>query len=196
MCKRWHVVVAVLLSFCYSSRADVTGSILGTIRDTTDAVVPKAVVVATNVETNLSKEATADESGQFRFLALPVGKYRLTASSPGFQQFVTTGIELNVNDQYRVDIKLQVGNVQQEVEVEANAVRVETDTSQLGDVIETKKILALPLNGRSYVDLLGLQAGVAPATSESIQQDRPVSADCRQEMCRLTGSGKQRTRFW
>ena len=175
MCKRWHVVVAVLLSFCYPSRADVTGSILGTIRDTTDAVVPKAVVVATNVETNLSKETIADESGQFRFLALPVGKYRLTASSPGFQQFVTTGIELNVNDQYRVDIKLQVGNVQQEVEVEANAVRVETDTSQLGDVIETKKILALPLNGRSYVDLLGLQAGVAPATSESIQQDRPVS---------------------
>ena len=82
---------------------------------------------------------------------------------------------MNVNDQYRVDVKLQVGNVQQEVQVEANAVRVETDTSQLGDVIETRKILALPLNGRSYVDLLGLQAGVAPATSESIQQDRPVS---------------------
>ncbi len=175
MCKRWHAVVAVLLSFCYSSRADVTGSILGTVRDTTDAVVPKAVVVITNIETNLSKQAVADESGQFRFLALPVGKYRLTASAPGFQQFVTTGIELNVNDQYRVDVKLQIGNVQQEVEVEANAVRVETDTSQLGDVIETKKILALPLNGRSYVDLLGLQAGVAPATSESIQQDRPVS---------------------
>ena len=56
MCKRWHVVVAVLLSFCYSSRADVTGSILGTVRDTTDAVVPKAVVVVTNVETNLSKQ--------------------------------------------------------------------------------------------------------------------------------------------
>jgi hypothetical protein len=174
MCFRWHIVAAVFLS-CVPLRADVTGSILGTVRDTTDAVVPKAVVVATNVDTNLSKEAAADENGQFRFLALPVGRYRVTASAPGFQQFVATGIELNVNDQYRIEVKLQVGNVQQEVQVEANAVRVETDTSQLGDVIETRKILALPLNGRSYVDLLGLQAGVAPTTAESIQQDRPVS---------------------
>ena len=67
-----------------------------------------------------------------------------------------------MNDQLKIDILLEVGSVQQEVSVTANAVQVETASTQLGDVIESKKILALPLNGRSYIDLLGLQAGVAP----------------------------------
>ena len=80
-----------------------------------------------------------------------------------------------MNDQLRIDITLEVGSVQQEVKVEANAVQVETESTQLGDVIESKKMLALPLNGRSYLDLLGLQAGVVPFTSGSIQRDRPVS---------------------
>jgi len=66
-------------------------------------------------------------------------------------------------------------SVQQEVSVAAGAVQVETENTQLGDVIDSKKMLALPLNGRSYLDLLGLQAGVVPVTSGSIQQDRPVS---------------------
>ena len=68
-----------------------------------------------------------------------------------------------------------MGNVKEEISVAANAVQVETESTQLGDVIESKKMLALPLNGRSYIDLLGLQAGVAPGTAETIQQDRPVS---------------------
>ena len=82
---------------------------------------------------------------------------------------------MKVNDQLRIDVTLEVGSVQQEVSVNANAVQVETESTQLGDVIESKKMLSLPLNGRSYIDLLGLQAGVVPLTSGSIQQDRPVS---------------------
>jgi hypothetical protein len=74
----------------------------------------------------------------------------------------------------RIDITLQVGSVQQEVNVTANAVQVETASTQLGDVIESKKMLSLPLNGRSYIDLLGLQAGVAPDTAGTIGGDRPV----------------------
>jgi hypothetical protein len=173
-CHR-HVVAAVFFACCICIRADVTGSILGTVRDSTDSVIPKAAVAVTNVDTNLSKQATSDETGQFRFLALPVGKYTLTVSAPGFQQFTTTDINLNVNDQFRIDPRLLVGNVQQAVEIAASAIHVETDSTQLGDVIDSAKILSLPLNGRSYVDLLGLQAGVAPATTGSIQQDRPVS---------------------
>src|SRR3954464_10212806 len=117
MRHHWHVVAAVFFSCCFCVKADVTGSILGTVRDSTDLAIPKAVVVVTNVDTNLSKQANSDETGQFRFLALPVGRYSLAVSAPGFQRFVTTGIDLNVNDQYRVDPKLQVGNVQQEVQV-------------------------------------------------------------------------------
>ena len=110
------------------------------------------------------------------YLALPVGRYQLEASMPGFQTFVATGIDLDVNQQRRVDLTLSVGAVEQKVQVDAAAIAVENRAGiQLGDVIATRKIVNLPLNGRSYIDLLGLQAGVAPITSGSIQQDRPVS---------------------
>src|SRR5207237_2575251 len=89
--------------------------------------------------------------------------------------YSATDNELKVNDQLRIDVTLEIGTVQEEVSVTASAVQVETESTQLGDVIDSKKMLALPLNGRSYLDLLGLQAGVVPVTSGSMQQDRPVS---------------------
>jgi hypothetical protein len=155
--------------------ADVTGSILGTVRDASQAVVAGANVAATNAETNLTKSTTTSSAGEYRLLALPPGPYKVVVTAPGFQQFVTTGIEVKINDQLHIDPVLEVGTIQQEVRVEALAVQVETENTQLGDVIGTKKIESLPLNGRSYIDLLGLQAGVAPSTVGSMQQDRPVS---------------------
>src|SRR5437879_107817 len=175
-----HVALTLLLAFTtlFSPnvlRADVTGSILGVVRDSTQAVVAGARIVATNVQTNFKQETVSAADGSFRFLALPAGTYKLTATAPGFQTFTTTDIDLKVNDQLRVDVALEVGTVQQQVTIEASAVQVQTESRQLGEVIESKKMLALPLNGRSFIDLLGLQAGVAPATAETIQQDRPVS---------------------
>jgi hypothetical protein len=158
-------------------RADVTGSIFGFVRDKSEAVVAGAHVTATNVETNLVKEAISGPEGEYRLLALPAGTYKIQASAAGFQDFTTTGIDVKVNDRLKVDVVLEVGTIKQAVSVEANPVQVETETTQMGDVIETKKLLSLPLNGRSYIDLLGLQAGVAPVTSGSMQQDRPVSGD-------------------
>jgi len=155
--------------------ADVTGSILGTVRDSSDAVISGATVTATNTATNFKMTSQTGQAGEYRLLALPAGKYRVVVSAPGFQQFVANDVEVNVNDQLRVDPVLRVGSIQQEVSVTASAIQVETENTQLGDVIENRKIVSLPLNGRSYVDLLGLQAGVAPATVGSIQQDRPVS---------------------
>jgi len=154
--------------------ADVTGSILGTATDSTSAVVHGVEVVATNLETNLSQTARTDSVGQYRFLALPVGKYKVEASLAGFQKFLVTGIDLTVNEQHRVDIVMQVGNVTQEVEVNAAAVQVESTNTQIGQVVEEKALLALPLNGRSYIDLLGLQPGVAPVSSGTVS-NRPVS---------------------
>ncbi|PYT57390.1 MAG: hypothetical protein DMG46_14260, partial [Acidobacteria bacterium] len=78
------------------------------------------------------------------------------------------------------DVMLEVGSVQEQVSISANAVQVQTEGTQLGDVIESKKMLALPLDGRSYLDLLGLQAGVVPVTSGSMQQDRSIGGDTRQ----------------
>jgi Carboxypeptidase regulatory-like domain/TonB dependent receptor len=169
------LIVLIMLTSAALLRADVTGSILGVVHDRSQAVVAGAKVVATNVETNLSQETTSSADGSYRILALPAGKYKLSATGTGFRQFVATDIEVKVNDQLRIDITLDVGSVQQEVFITANAVQVETESTQLGDVIDSKKMLALPLNGRSYIDLLGLQAGVVPVTSGSMQQDRPVS---------------------
>jgi hypothetical protein len=168
-------IVLIMLVAAQVSRADVTGSILGVVHDRSGAVVAGAQVVVTNVETNLKQEAVSATDGAFRFLALPVGNYKLSVNAKGFKQFVETGIVLKVNDELRFDATLDVGTLSDTVEISANAVQVQTENTQLGDVIDSKKMLALPLNGRSYLDLLGLQAGVAPTSAETIQQDRPVA---------------------
>ena len=177
MLKRFNstFLLALVTLFSSVSHADVTGSILGVVHDRTQSVVSGAHVRVTNAQTNFSQETVSAVDGSYRMLALPAGTYRLSATAPGFQQFVTTNIDLKVNDKFRLDITLEVGSVQQEVNVNAGAVQVETESTQLGDAIESKKMLALPLNGRSYIDLLGLQAGVVPVTSGTMQQDRPVS---------------------
>jgi hypothetical protein len=168
------VVLATILSATLV-RADVTGSIAGVVHDRSQAVVAGAKVQVTNVQTNFTQETTSASDGSFRLLALPAGTYKLSATAAGFGVFTATDIDLKVNDQLHYDVVLQVGSLQEHVSVEANAVQVETESTQLGDVIESKKMLSLPLNGRSYIDLLGLQAGVVPVTSGSMQQDRPVS---------------------
>ena len=173
-------IVSILFVFGISTaRADVTGAISGTVRDPGQAVVAGAQVRIVNVQTNVSQETTTGADGSYHFLALQPGSYRITVTATGFQTYTNTGITLQVNDQLRADVTLQVGTVAEHVNVSASAVHVETENTQMGDVIDSKKMLALPLNGRSYIDLLGLQAGVAPTTAGTLlgdtKSDRPVS---------------------
>ncbi len=169
-------IVLILLSTAAVIRADVTGSVQGVVRDRSQGAVVGAQLTIVNVDTNLKYQATTGADGSYRILALPVGNYKLTVSATGFRNFAENDIVVKVNDQLEIDVTLEVGSAQQEViNVEANAVQVQTESTQLGDVIDSKKMLALPLNGRSYVDLLGLQAGVAPTTASTIGGDRPVS---------------------
>ena len=168
-------LAAALIFDAGIARADVTGSILGEVHDPSDKAIAGVHISITNTETNLTQETVSAADGTYHFLALAAGTYRLKATGPGFRQYVATDIVVKVNDQLRIDIAMKVGSVTEEVIVAANAVQVDTQNTQLGDVIDSKKMLALPLNGRSYIDLLGLQAGVAPGTAATIQQDRPVS---------------------
>src|SRR5271165_6322912 len=168
-------IVLIMLGTAAILRADVTGSVLGTVRDSSQAIVAGAHVTITNVQTNLMLETVSGADGSYRFLSLLVGIYRLTVVAAGFKTYKKIDIEVKVNDQLQTDVTLSVGSASEVISVEANAVQVQTENTQLGDVIDSKKMLALPLNGRSYIDLLGLQAGVAPATASTIQQDRPVS---------------------
>jgi hypothetical protein len=157
------------------AHADVTGSLTGVVRDRAQAVLVGAKVTIANSQTNLSQSTISAADGSYRFLALAAGTYKITVSAPGFRLYSTNEITVQVNDQLKLDITLDVGTVIEVVDVSGSIVHVETESTQLGDVIDSKKMLALPLNGRSYLDLLGLQAGVAPGSAGTIGGDRPVS---------------------
>ena len=98
--RSMRIVLFATASFMASSslRADVTGSILGVVRDATQAVVTGARIVATNTETNLNRETTSAVDGSYRILALPAGTYKVTVTASGFQQYTTTDIDVKVND--------------------------------------------------------------------------------------------------
>jgi hypothetical protein len=155
--------------------AQVTGAITGRVLDSSSAAVPGAQVIATYASTNSVMRVVSSSTGEYHLLALTPGVYRVSISAPGFRTFTTTDIDVKVNDQLRIDATLSIGSVDQNVSVEANAVQVESDNTQLGGVVESKQMLAMPLNGRSFLDLLGLQAGVVPITSGTVPGDRPVS---------------------
>jgi hypothetical protein len=168
-------IVLMLVLGAGPTRADVTGSIQGVVKDSSQGAVAGAQIVITNTQTNQRFEAVTGPDGSYHILALPAAVYTLTVTASGFKQFVENNIVVKVNDELHYDVVLQVGTTTTEVQVDANAVQVQTESTQLGDVIDSEKMLALPLNGRSYVDLLGLQAGVAPTTAGTIGGDRPVS---------------------
>src|SRR6185503_17169979 len=140
--------LTILIAATGSLDAQVNGSILGSAADSTKAAVPGVAVRVTNVDTNQTEQTVTDPLGQYRFLVLPVGRYRLEAALQGFQKFVAADIVLTVNEQHRVDIPMNVGSLEQLVEVTANPVQVETTVTQLGQVIDEKKMINLPLNGR------------------------------------------------
>ena len=153
-------------------RADVTGSIQGYVRDSSGAVVTGAHVTVTEFATNLKRDTTTNPQGAYTFLALPPGRYAIVATMTGFRQATLNDIDLKVNDQLNYDITLAVGGAADVVSVEADAVQVQTASTATGTTIESPQILAMPLNGRSYIDLLSLQAGVAPANTNGGYNDR------------------------
>jgi hypothetical protein len=166
--KRDWKLVLLALAIALSAglvRASVTGSISGTINDPTGAVIPGATVIALNTETGIKTSTQANDSGFYSLPALPVGHYDVLIQAAGFQEYRQIGLVLDVNTALRLDATLKVGGLNQEVEVSATAVHVETTNTQMGEVIGTSKMTGLPLNGRSYTDLLALQPGVAPASS-------------------------------
>jgi Carboxypeptidase regulatory-like domain len=158
--------------------AEVTAGVLGTVEDPSGAAIPNATVTLKNSDTGLMRRAQTDASGNYEFLSVPVGEnYSLQAESLGFRTSVQSDIKLLVNQKFRADFKLVVGAVNERIEVSTSSAQVDTSSTQLGDVIEGKKMTSLPLNGRSYIDLLGLQAGVIPISSDASQHDRHVSGN-------------------
>jgi hypothetical protein len=140
--------------------ADPTATIVGRVTDATGAVVQQVTVSAVNTATGLERHTITSDSGDFEIPLLPItGGYTLTASKPGFQTQQISGIVLQVDQQARFDIKLSVGNVSQKIEVVESAPLVNTDNATVGQVIDNKTIVELPLNGRNFTQLATLTPG-------------------------------------
>jgi carboxypeptidase family protein/TonB-dependent receptor-like protein len=176
MKARLGTLVLVLLLAVGTVWGGVTGSISGTVTDPTGGVVPGASVTALNTDTGISTSTQTNTQGFYSFPVLPTGKYEVTIRATGFEEYRETDMVLDVNNALRIDAAMKVGGVTQEVSVSATAVHVDTSNTQMGEVIGTSKITAVPLNGRSYTDLLSLQPGVAPASSGAASSN-PVSGN-------------------
>jgi hypothetical protein len=160
------VVLFTLFLFAYGQLfAGVTASISGTVKDATGGVVPGATVTAANVDTSLSTTQTTNGQGFYSFQSLPLGKYTIDVRQTGFKAYRQTGLILDLNSALVVDVTLEVGEASEKVEVSSSALHVETETTQMGEVITEKEMTDVPLVTRSYTDLLALQPGVVSQPS-------------------------------
>src|SRR5436190_779018 len=148
--------VLITLLMCSSIWAQATAQISGTVKDQSSAVLPGVEVTATQTDTGIARNAVTNETGSFVLPNLAIGPYRLEAGLPGFRTFAQSGIVLQVNANPVVNPVLEVGQVTEQVEVQANAAMVETRSAGIGAVVENARILDLPLNGRAVVELIAL----------------------------------------
>ena len=128
-------------------------TVVGRVTDDTGAVVPGAMITVTNVGTNESRSVVVNERGEYAIPQLAPGQYTLTAEYTGFNKAVRSGIVLETNQQARFDIVLKVGGITEEVQVSASAPLISTENASLGNVVDQRKIVELPLNGRDYLQL-------------------------------------------
>jgi Carboxypeptidase regulatory-like domain len=159
------VLVGVLFVFAGRGVASITASISGTVSDATGAALVGASVEVTNVDTGITQTQQTNAQGFYSFQELPLGHYTVDVELKGFKSFRQTGLVLNVNAALVVDVTLQVGQVTEKMTVEASALRVETASTQMGEVISGHEMTEVPLVTRSYTDLLALQPGVISQAS-------------------------------
>lgn len=145
--------------------ASVTASISGTVTDPSGAIVPHCTVTATNVETGVSTTESSNAQGYYSFPSLALGTYSVKVEQAGFKAYTETGLVLDVNTALVIDVKLQIGRSSEQVEVSGEALHVDTESTQMGEVITAKQMTDVPLVTRSYTDLLALQPGVVPTPS-------------------------------
>ena len=164
---------------CAALSAQVPTAVLtGIVKDSSGAVIANVKVVAINTGTNLTREAVTDESGTYRIPALNPGPYRLEAETVGFKKATASDIVLEVGQQARVDVEMQVGDVTQTLEVTGRPSLVNTENNQIGGVINQSRVVSLPLNGRNFMELTTLTAGIAEGTGAAaiVNKRAPTAA--------------------
>src|SRR6266849_9690463 len=176
--------VSILLVICFAAMAPrpvwaqlSTGSINGTVRDSSGSTIPETKVVLRNVDTAVERTTATNVAGAYVFLNVAPGVYTLEVTRAGFNSERISAFRLEVNQTATFDATLRVGAVQESVVVEALGAAVQSSTSELGAVVTTQQVVDLPLNGRNFTQLLSLTPGVAPisvAQNSGGAHSRPV----------------------
>ncbi len=151
-----------------------TGSISGTVKDPSSAVIPGATVTATNTATNVATKTVTDDKGFYAFPSLPVGRYNVKVEEEGFGGQSRNNLDVDANGALVEDLTLEMAEKVEEVTVLESAAQVETASSQMGQVVTGTQMTSVALNGRSFTDLLALQPGIVPMSTQ--QPDSIVMA--------------------
>ena len=148
------------------AQAGATGTILGTVTDSTGAIVPNVKITVTNTATKVTFQTVTSSAGEYNAPALNPGTYTVSAEAKGFQKTVTTPFTLTVNQHVRIDLALKPGAVTETVDVTAQAVTLDTDTAELSNLVSQQQVEDLPLNGRNFMQLLLVGAGAVTVGGE------------------------------
>lgn len=178
-CRRF--LLASLLLFVFASLAAAQeATVVGTVTDSTGAVVPGVTITIMNVDTGVVRTITSNETGQYVVPDLKIGKYSVKAESAGFKVSERTGIVLAVGDRARVDFQMQVGDTRESVTINAEAIRVQSESSEVSNVITTRQVSELAVNSRNLYQLVTLTPGVASELSSDFNLPIPVGSNANQ----------------
>jgi hypothetical protein len=169
-------LASIFLTLAGAAWGAVSGSIAGTVKDQSGSVVPNADVTARELGTGISHETHTNASGYYTLPVLPVGRYELEVQAAGFRSYKREDVVLDTDAVLTLDCSLAVGENSETVTVTDNALHVETVSTQTGEVISGRQMASVPLDGRSFTDLLALQPGVAPSTSIGADTVQDVGA--------------------
>lgn len=203
MMRTMQLSLLLCLLFSGTVFAQTFGDISGEVRDASDATVAGVRLTLTNVATNATRSTESNSTGLYSFPALQPGVYSLRAEKDGFKSYTRTGIEVQVQLSARIDVMLEVGAVTESVEVSASGALLQTENATVGTVIENKRIVELPLNGRNALQLVALapnvsfgfpSAGQAGSRQGGIRSDQSISVGGqRAQFNRFTLDGVENT---
>src|SRR6266852_3925089 len=157
-CVRFAFLLAAVAQLVHPQTTST--EILGLVTDTSGAVAPGARVIITRLATGETRAALTDPSGEFSFPLIEIGEYTVRCEMRGFKTRTITGLRLEIQQKARVNFTMAVGELAEAVEVKASAVILKTEDATVGQVIENKRIIELPLNGRNISNLAVLVSGV------------------------------------
>src|ERR1700730_18686360 len=160
-----RVAMALVVFAAGVFAADTSGKVLGTVKDPAGNLIPHAAAALTNKATGVTQTTHADDQGAFAFPVVPVGTYELVVGIENFRPYKKSDIAIDLGSAVQLEIRLELAGVNESVTVTEDGTQVETSDTKLGQVIGSKQVTGLPLNGRSYTDLLAIQGGVTPITT-------------------------------